>query len=207
MHMFTANSNAWAIAGMTRVLATILKWEPRSGDAVEPTYLEIRSQVEDKLIHLLKSMLHCLIAQSRDTKTGLLKNYQDGDGSLAAEWAYGDAAGTALVTSAVYRLAVILPTHFNLPLYLDWADQNYKTVTNYIDTSGKVTPVARVQGIPSKFPAEQTNEGQSMVILMYAARRDCVEATICSKRPDSLLRHMLESRLWLPHGCLRSAML
>jgi hypothetical protein len=176
---------------MTRVLATILKWGPHHGHAIRPTYLEFRSHAEVKLVHLLQSMLHCLIAQSRDPKTRLLKNYQDGDGSLAAEWAYGDAAGTALVTSAVYRLAVLLPTHFNSSFYLNWADRNYRTVTRFIDTSGKVTPVASVQGIPSKLPAEQTSEGQSMVILMYAARRDCVEARVCSKLPHSFLRYLL----------------
>jgi hypothetical protein len=146
-HVFTANSlsNDWAVAGITRVLATIMNWKLHNSHATEQTRLEFRSQAEVKPIHVLKSMLDCLIFRSRDSKTGLLKTYKDGHGSLAAKWAYGGAAGTALMTSAVYWLAVLLPIHFNSPFCLDWVDQKYKTVTKHIDTSGKITPVVSVR--------------------------------------------------------------
>lgn len=188
--MFTRGSNAWAIAGMTRVLAVVRKWDPPEDIKIKPkAYLSFKSEAQAKLVHLLSRMVRCLQAQSRDPKTGLLKNYQNGPRSPSAEWAYGDAAGTALTTSAIYRLAVLMPVHFKSTHLLEWADENYRAVAKHIDSLGKVSPVASVHGVPSKYPADQTSEGQSMVLLMYAAHRDCVKAKICSRTSYSLFHH------------------
>ena len=124
-------------------------------------------------------MLDCLIPQSRDTASGLLKNYLDGADHISAQWAFGDAAGTALVTSAVYRLAVLYPEHFCQSAYLLWAQSDLDAVVRQIDDHGRVRSVPSVDGVPSKYAAQQTSEGQSMVILMYAAWRDCVKAGVC----------------------------
>ena len=102
-------SNAWAIAGMTRLLTTISKWHPPDNSIIDlEAFQQALADLEASLIRLLARMIECLISQSRDTESGLLKNYLDGDESNSGAWAFGDAAGTVLVTSAIYRLAVLV---------------------------------------------------------------------------------------------------
>ena len=165
---------------MTRVLATISRWRPPDDSLVHlGNYQHFVFDSTDSLMRLLTRMLDCLISQSRDADSDLLKNYLDGEEGPSAEWAFGDAAGTALVTSAIYRLAVLVPEQLGTPEYLDWAHRNFEAVAKHMDERGRVSPVASVDGVPSKHAAEQISEGQSMVILMYAAQRDCVNAGLC----------------------------
>ena len=174
-------SNAWALAGMTRVLATVLKWQPADASASDNiAHLRSRSRGKTSLINVIAQMLHCLMSQAKVDRIGLLKNYLDGDQHSSHTYQFGDAAGTALATSAIYRLAVLLPGKFSDPTFLEWADSNYHAVARCVGIYGIVSPVASVDGVPSKVAASQTSEGQSMTILMYAARRDCVQAGICS---------------------------
>ena len=79
----------------------------------------------------------------------------------------------------MYRLAVLYPEHFGQSAYFVWAQSNLDAVVRQIDDHGRVRSVASVDGVPSKHAAQQTSEGQSMVILMYAAWRDCVKAGVC----------------------------
>ena len=165
---------------MTRVLATISGWHPPDDSLIElDAYQQFVAESSNSLIRLLTKLLDCLMSQSRDEKSSLLKNYLDGEGSPSAQWAFGDAAGTALITSAIYRLAVLVPEQFGTPEYLDWANSNLEAVAKHVDGDGKVSPVASVDGVPSKHAVEQTSEGQSMVILMYAAWRDCASTAVC----------------------------
>lgn len=160
---------------MTRVLATLLakqstglrSWLDNGSFVVDD---DIRSLTE-----ILESMLECMIAQSRDVHSGLLRNYLDGEKHQSAAWAFGDAAGTSLVTAAVYRLAVLLPEAFMKRGYLLWADQNIQAVAKHVHEDGRVGPVAQINGVPSTKAVEATSEGQSMALLLYAARRDFVE--------------------------------
>lgn len=55
---------------------------------------------------------------------------------------------------------------------------------NQIDKSGIVGPVADVSSVPSKAPIQQTREGQSMALLMYSVRRNCVESGLCMRSGD-----------------------
>jgi rhamnogalacturonyl hydrolase YesR len=182
-------SNAWAIAGLTRVLATIIKWLPPKGSAVDrDSYIEFVTEAKATLLTTITRMLNCSMAQSRDPHSGLLKNYLDGEGHPSVAWAYGDAAGTALATSAIYRLAVLVPEQFSRSTYLAWAAQNLAAVANHVDGEGKVSPVASVDVVPSKHAAEQTSEGQSVAILLYAAWRDCVGAGVCQQSWGEMLR-------------------
>ena len=165
---------------MARVLATISRWHPPDGSLINlDAYQQIVADSRASLLGVVTRMTHCLSSQSRDANTNLLKNYLDGERNLTVKWAFGDAAGTALVTSAMYRLAVLMPEQFDTPRYLDWAHTNFAVVVKHVDGNGRVGPVASVDGVPSKHAAEQTSEGQSMVILMYAAWRDCVRARVC----------------------------
>ncbi len=175
-------SNAWAIAGMTRVLATISKWQPPPVSLISQSeYDEFRTKSRTILTSLIASMLECTMEQARDMGSGLLKNYLDGLSHRSAAWAYGDAAGTALVASAVYRLAVLLPDTYGASSWLCWADRNRRAVARHVDRDGKVSPVADVGNVPSKRPVDETSEGQSMVVLMYSAWRDCLDAGLCGE--------------------------
>ena len=189
---YTNCSNAWALAGMTRVLATILNWHPPIDSGIDlDTYRAFVLGSKLSLLDLIAPMLDCLMSQSRDTSTGLLKNYLDGEEDPSTQWAFGDAAGTALVTSAVYRLAALLPKPFANARFLDWAKQNFDAVAKHVDENGRVCPVASVNGVPSKRMAEQTSEGQSVAILMYAAWRDCVDAGVCQPSWSERLRRIV----------------
>ncbi|OAP60893.1 hypothetical protein AYL99_05895 [Fonsecaea erecta] len=184
-------SNAWAVAGMTRVLATILKWQPPPGSPIQ--YDEFRARSTTALTDIIDGMLKCTMNQSRDEKSGLLKNYLDGPSHPTSAWAYGDAAGTALMASAVYRLAVLLPEVYGTPSFLDWAEQNRHAVARHISQDGRVGPVADVGHVPSQSPVNQTSEGQSMAILMYSAWRDCLTAGVCGHHGalwDTILRRL-----------------
>jgi rhamnogalacturonyl hydrolase YesR len=172
-------SNAWAVAGITRVLATILKWSPPQPIQKNFDYHKFSQHNTQILVSILIKMLNCVMGQARDNDSGLLKNYLDGSSSDSAQYAYGDTAGTALMASAVYRLAVLLPDTFGTFEFLDWANTNRRAVSSHVDGQGKVSPVADVSHVPSREPAEQTSEGQSMVLLMYSAWRDCRRIGIC----------------------------
>lgn len=165
----TCSSNAWAVAGMTRVLATLVSSIGESSKLEERSFAR---ESTSSLTAIIQSILSCLIAQERDEKSGLLKNYLDGHQHRSAPWAFGDTAGTSLVTSAIYRLAVLLPDTFMKEDYLLWADKNLEAVARHIDRDGRVGPVARINGVPSTHAVDQTSEGQSMALLLYAARRD-----------------------------------
>ena len=174
-------SNAWALAGMTRVLATLLKWQlPTETDVDREAFAAFVADSKRSLMSIIIRMLHCLMAQTKDTQTGLLKNYLDGTQHPSSqECQFGDAAGTALVASAVYRLAVLLPEVFSEYGMLAWADANYWAVARCVSENGTVSPVASVDGVPSKVAAGKTSEGQSMTVLMYAARRECLRVGVC----------------------------
>jgi len=173
-------SNAWAVAGITRVLAIILAWHPpRERQIDRYSYGRFRNSSRGSLSNVLTSMLNCTMSQSRDSESGLLKNYLDGLSHVSADYAFGDTAGSALMASAVYRLALLMPDRFGTPPNLDWADTTRLAVSRRVNQNGTVRPVADVSHVPSKMPVDHTSEGQSMVILMYSAWRDCVIAGVC----------------------------
>lgn len=174
-------SNAWVYAGTTRVLAAILKWQPFSERKIKKSDYEVfQASARRSLVGILSAMLRCHMAYPRDAGSHLIKNYVDGPEHESAQYAFGDTAGTAMITAAIYRLAVLLPGDFATHDIMVWADANRKAVAKHVNSAGKVSPVADVLAVPCKVAAEQTSEGQSMAILMYSAYRDCVQAGVCS---------------------------
>ena len=187
-------SNSWALAGMTRVLVTVMTWKsPYSNVVARLSYDAFRKVAIDNLRQLIGGMLQCLMAQSRDPNTGLLRNYLDLGAGHTMDWQYGDAAGTAMVTAATYRLMVLDPDLFTTDKYLAWAEENYRVVAKHVKSDGLLSPVARVDEVPARSPAEHTGEGQSMLIMMYAARRDCVESGRCSKTVLHTFQRILDN--------------
>jgi hypothetical protein len=144
-----ATGNAWAAAGMLRVLATILR---------SPYSDQMASQRAD-----LQAWTEEIIgaASSRKAKDGLVHNYIDNTST------FEDTAGSTLFAAASYRLATL-----NLSTaHVDFANQIHSTVAaRYINSSGYLTHAVD----PLDFGKQGTSspEGQAFVLLMQAGYRD-----------------------------------
>jgi len=179
--------NAWALAGVVRVLGVLERWRPNmstrstgSGGMSEDRRVSYRAE----LLGMGHQMLQALRYRAEHgLRRNILNNYLDRprppqihDTSRSYE---GDPAGTALVASSVYRLAQL--GLLEDPTMLDWADEMYNAVAQQVDGNGFLTPVASVTGVPSRELVGHTSEAQSFAILMYAARRDCEKLGVCRK--------------------------
>lgn len=178
-------SSGWALAGMVRVLSTVVKWIPHPDKVDRVRFWRLRNDSQASLLKIITEILDCTISQSRDPETDLLRNYLDGSTATSSAYAFGDVAGTALMTSAVYRLAVLRPWTFGTETYLKWADRNYISVAQHVDQQGKAGPVTTPYEVPGKKSLEMSPEGQSMVVMMAAARRDCVRSGACHGKMES----------------------
>lgn len=172
-------SNAWAMAGMVRVLATVVKWAPHPDKVDRVKFWKFRKEAQTSLLNMIDEMLNCTISQTRDPQTNLLRNYLDVPTASSTGYAFGDVAGTALMTSALYRLAVLRPAIFATETYLSWADDNYRSVAQLVDDEGRAGPVTTPYEVPGKKSLDMSPEGQSMVVMMAASRRDCVMDGTC----------------------------
>ncbi|KAF9446020.1 hypothetical protein P691DRAFT_795008 [Macrolepiota fuliginosa MF-IS2] len=180
-HGLWSTGNAWAAAGMTRVLATVKK-APKSlftsakdaqwkGDAI------------DSLTTWIKEILDGAIDSPQES--GLLRNYLDdvsGDGH-----GFGEISGSSLLASVAYRMAVLRPDVFVNPYggngkYLDFAE-GIRTVLgqdDHITSNGTATPAVNPLGWGDTTPfTAGSPEGQNFVVLLYVAWRDCIKAGIC----------------------------
>ncbi|GHJ83778.1 hypothetical protein NliqN6_0180 [Naganishia liquefaciens] len=148
-----ATGNAWAAAGMLRVLATIMR---------SPYNDQMASQRSD-----LQAWTEEIIeaAKSRKAKDGLVHNYIDNSST------FEDTAGSTLLAAASYRLA-------NLGLsssHVDFANQIHSTVAaRYINSTGHLTHAVD----PLNFGKQGTSspEGQAFILLMQAGYRDYTAA-------------------------------
>ncbi|KAI4163976.1 MAG: hypothetical protein LQ342_002473 [Letrouitia transgressa] len=152
-----ATGNAWAAAGMTRVLATMLKWGPSKAWKTE------QDQLKRSIIDILDGAAH----GATKGKPPLLCNYLDD-----ATW-FGDAASTALIAAVTYRMAVLAPT-VTKDRHLQFADRLRKAIIAHVDNAtGLVAPTVNSLDWKSRTPSAQGSpEGQSFTVLMYAAYRD-----------------------------------
>jgi rhamnogalacturonyl hydrolase YesR len=149
-------SNAWAAAGMARVLATLRK-------------SQYASETEDEQKALLKMTRGILDgAMEADTDTsGLLRNYLDDE-----SW-FAEVAGTALMAATAFRMAILEPSIFG-ERYTEWATTKLEAVGRHIDEeTGIAAPVVNSLNEGQRTPLEGVNpEGQAFVVLLYAAWRD-----------------------------------
>ncbi|KAI4651672.1 uncharacterized protein J4E79_009153 [Alternaria viburni] len=136
-------SNAWAAAGMTRVLATLRKSQYQSETADE----------QSTLLDMTKDILDGAIEADTDA-SGLLRNYLDDE-----TW-FAEVAGTALMAATVFRIAVLEPGTFGERRHLD-------------EETGVAAPVVNSLKEGQRTPLNGINpEGQAFVVLLYAAWRD-----------------------------------
>ncbi|KAI4648232.1 hypothetical protein J4E93_004644 [Alternaria ventricosa] len=149
-------SNAWAAAGMARVLATLRKSQYGSETADE----------QKMLLNMTKGILDGAIEADTDA-SGLLRNYLDNE-----TW-FPEVAGTALMAATAFRMALLEPGTFG-ERYVGWATCKLESVSRYIDEeTGVAAPVVNSLKEGQRTPLNGINpEGQAFVVLLYAAWRD-----------------------------------
>ncbi|KAF2647644.1 Six-hairpin glycosidase [Lophiostoma macrostomum CBS 122681] len=151
-----STGNAWAVAGMSRVLATMRKsgYNGETGDE------------QSTLIDLIKGIIDGARSQDVDN-SGLLRNYLND-----SSW-FGEISGTSLIASAVFRMAVLEPEIFG-GAYIDWAVRKMNVVDSKIDEgSGILSPAINPLDWHDRTPfTSGSPEGQSFVVLLHAAYRD-----------------------------------
>ncbi|KAF8623005.1 hypothetical protein AX15_006597 [Amanita polypyramis BW_CC] len=173
-----STGNAWAAAGMARVLATVQKapiakqnpgWKGRAiGD----------------LIQYIHEILD--VAVNTPTQDNLLINYWN-DAANSDSHGFGETSGTSLLAYVAYRVAVMVPGES--AKHVTWADGVRKTLGGndslgkpHVTSDGIVTPAVNpLDWYDSTPDTSGSPEGQNFVVLMYAAWRDCVWAGVCRR--------------------------
>jgi hypothetical protein len=173
--------NAWAAAGMIRVLATVIKapskfYQHTPTSANHHLSVNWKNQAVHNLTTFICEILDAAMLMPMDG--GLLLNYLDD-----IRW-FGETSGTALLASVAYRLSVLAPF---LPLadgdvynYIQWAeDTRFVFGLGHITSNGTATPAVNPLGWGDTTPwTAGSPEGQNFVVMMYAAWRDCVLAGV-----------------------------
>ncbi|KAK7031696.1 unsaturated rhamnogalacturonyl hydrolase YesR [Favolaschia claudopus] len=167
-----STGNAWAAGGMARVLATIMR-APAAQDA------PWRDQAINDLSTWIKEILDAVMGSSLDN--GLVRNYVD---DTNEDHGFGEIAGSALLAGVAYRMAALQPATFGAS-YITWADAIRKQLGSggHVKDSGVVSPAVNPYGwwFTQKYTTGSP-EGQAMVVLMYAAWRDCVNGGTCQQQ-------------------------
>jgi len=143
----------WAAAGMLRVAAMI---------SASP-WAEAMQVPHDNLLHWTAELLNA-VYQHVDDKTGLLPNNANNTSS------FRDAAGTALVTYAAFRLGSMDASRQQ---YVDHAERAYQTLAAGLTPASSFTNgLLTVNELNTNAPGPTSTESLSFMILMSAARRD-----------------------------------
>lgn len=159
-----STGNAWAAYGMARVRATITGWQPSN-----ETMVQEKALLDQWIGEILDGAI-----RTDDHDSGLLRNYL-GDSS----WA-GETSGTALLAATAYRLAVMSPDKFGQQHYTSWADQKRRAVFERVDEDGFVKPAVNPLKHDSREYIGNSPEGESFLLILGAAWRDCVCSGVCS---------------------------
>lgn len=155
----------WAAYGMARVRATISGWRPSNE--------EMGKEIA-QLDHWIWEIFDGAI-RTDDDETGLLRNYLGDD-----SW-YGETSGTALLAATVYRMAVLNPQKFANVDYLQWAYEKKQAVSQRVDADGIAKPAQQPLDHKLREPLMKGSpEGESFVLMMGSAARDCKCAGVCS---------------------------
>ncbi|KAF2841382.1 hypothetical protein M501DRAFT_920606, partial [Patellaria atrata CBS 101060] len=157
---FWATGNGWVAYGIARTLATVAGWGPTSAWRGE----------REALVSLVGGLLEAVVAtDGHRREERLLGNY------LADSGSFEEAAGTALLAAAVYRMVVLEPRVFG-GRYVRWADKKRMAVLKEVDAEGRVRRVVNPLDHASTEPMLKggSPEAQAFVVMMWAARRECV---------------------------------
>ncbi|KZV68037.1 hypothetical protein PENSPDRAFT_610622 [Peniophora sp. CONT] len=147
-----ATGNAWAAAGMTRVLATI-----QASDVAD----ELKSEQQDLIDWTNEILAGSYAFQALN---GTLYNDID-----QPDTSFVDAAGTALITAAGYRLATITGD----VTYLANLELAYSLVADSIDEEGWLYNAVNPLTFDTPLTGDiRSPEGQSFILALVAARND-----------------------------------
>ncbi|CZT21432.1 uncharacterized protein RCC_07295 [Ramularia collo-cygni] len=148
---------------MARVSATVAAWT-ESNSSLSSERAELHGWIAEIVSGAIKT----------DTdESKLLRNYLGDD-----TWS-GETSGTALLAATVYRMASIAPEIFATDEYLDWANEKRRAVLSRVDENGFVKPAANPYVSASRDAVEVSPEGQSFLLLLGTAWRDCVCGGTC----------------------------
>jgi rhamnogalacturonyl hydrolase YesR len=185
-----STGNGWAAAGMTRVLATVMKAPIAQSATWAPGAI-------NDLTSWIMEILDGAMGSSMDG--GLLRNYLNN--MDPNNHGFGEISGSSLLAAVVYRMAVLQPDRCS-DHYIQWAD-DIRAVLGGKDANGKLHVTSDGVATPAVNPLnwQDTNptttgspEGQVFVVLMYAAWRDCVLVGRCSKSQSQVSRRKLHKR-------------
>ncbi|KAG6829088.1 hypothetical protein H0H92_005700 [Tricholoma furcatifolium] len=184
-----STGNAWAAAGMTRVLATVIKapdFSPTDADVDAQTISSWRGTAISTLTAIIKDIVDAAIDSAPGSyEDGLIRNYYDNP------TIFGETSGSSMLAATVYRLAVLDPDTFGDDRYIDFAEgirkvlgcsftYNGTSLTHVDATNGTVRPAVNPLGWGDVNPwMTGSPEGQSMVTMLYAGWRDCILAGQC----------------------------
>lgn len=175
-----STGNAWAAAGMARVLATAKKAPssallPSSSSSSSDSGTTIDT---DSLESAIRAILDGAIAlDEAEPDEPLLRNYLND-----TTW-FGELSGTTLLAATAYRMAVLAPATFGAGAtetetgtgtggYVAWADAKRREVTARIGSDGLLYPVVNPLDWSDRTPAAESPEAQSFAVLLFAAYRD-----------------------------------
>ncbi|KAF7361603.1 hypothetical protein MVEN_00503500 [Mycena venus] len=170
-----SSSNGWAAAGMTRVLATIIKAPVALGTSWRKTAIA-------DLTAWIKEIVDG--ARASPTDDGLLRNYLN---DTTTGHGFGEISGSSLIASVAYRMVILAPDAFPASTYIPWADGIRAVLSGndaagqpHITSNGTATPAVNPLAWLDTTPwTAGSPEGNNFVVLMYAAWRDCVWAGVC----------------------------
>ncbi|KAH9477640.1 hypothetical protein JR316_0009866 [Psilocybe cubensis] len=200
---YWATGNAWAAAGISRVLATVIK-------APGVTNEVWRQQAITQLTAYIKEIIDAAMVAPLDN--GLIRNYV-GDVSGGGN-GFGEISGTSLLAATVYRMAVMQSTIFTRR-YITWADNLRAAIAGrdvnenpHITSTGIATPAVNPLWWKDTNPfTKGSPEGQAFVVMMYAGWRDCIKAGRCtvdgSTEPDAIISKRSVQGRALHSGSLR----
>ncbi|KAG6908570.1 hypothetical protein DXG01_004128 [Tephrocybe rancida] len=162
-----STGNAWAAAGMLRVLGTYKNSEFAN---------TLKNEQKDLAAWTLE--IHAAMYPHLDSSSNLFPNYASQPPT--AEGNFLDASSTALLASTVYRLSLIRGTHTYLPfaertrkaLSAANTDSSSNSSLQHFDADGWLTPVVNPHSYGQQ--GSQSPEGQAFVVEMQAAWRDWV---------------------------------
>lgn len=92
---------------------------------------------------------------------------------------FSETSGTALLAATAYRMAILNPATFAIPKYLDWANAKRAAVTSRVDDDGFAPPAVNPLKHASRDPIRESPEGESFLLMMGAAWRDCICKGVC----------------------------
>lgn len=160
-----STGNGWAAYGMARVRATLAGWAP-GAHLLQPQIASLDTWMAEIIDAAIRTDNH---------ESGLLRNYLGDDA-----W-FGETAGTALIAAAAYRLASFLEPGEQRQGYVTWANRKREAVFGHVGADGIAKPAVNSLKHNQREPLDGPNpEGESFLLLLASAWRDCVCADICA---------------------------